>query len=635
MNKALYLGYGSENSAKQIGSIINSVGGSGYKPPTPDPTPQISKMSLQRKLPFNLGLSSLLDETAFQPLATKKANATRRNNIVDIVVDNDGTIYASDVVNNQIYRCTLPDHWELLAGTGPAGYSGDDGPAIGASLNKPAFIDLAPDGSLLLADFDNNRVRKIDRNGIISTLAGNGEATFSGDGGLAISAGIINPIAVSAAPDGSVYISEIAGCRIRRVGPDGIISTVAGNGMEAHTGDGGTAREASVYHPAGIDVAPDGSIYFTETSMGYAYCGCVRRIRPDGIIETVAGEFGTAYNSMEPIGDGGPAVNATVMFPVDLKVLDDGSFLFDDLILGRVRQVEADGTIHTVAGKLSFGEWSNYNTDAGDGGPATAGSILLPYGIDVSPDSTLYVAQPEYGDNLRSIKLVDFPAMDGAYHVPSPDGGEIYSFNGQGRHLSTYDAISGIKKYEFIYNEQGLFQIIDRDGKITELQRGTNNITIDGYKQETDLELDSEGYISSIQDPMGYTTSFNYDNGLMTSFYDKNEHRYSYKYNQQGRLEKSQQPDGAFIFLNGRSESRMYEVVTKTAMWKNSTSRSEEMADGDKYRQSYPAQERPIESERRPRETLLKSLKTVPSLRLMRDLIPAGGWLLPESKNHQ
>lgn len=498
------------------------------------------------------------------------------------MVDVDGTIYASDGVNNQIYRCTLPDHWELLAGTGQAGFSGDEGPALSASLNSPAFMDLAPDGSLLFADIGNNRVRKINRNGIITTVAGNGEATSSGDGGLALSAGITKPFAVSAAPDGSFYITETGSSRIRRVGPDGIISTVAGNGMKAITGDGGPAKAASVFQPLGIDVAPDGSVYFTEIVFEEK-CGAVRRIRPDGIIETVAGQFGATYSGDSFIGDGGPAVNATIVFPYDLKVLDNGSFIISDYYLGRLRQVEPDGTIHTVAGKLAIGEWKNYKTDAGDGGPATFGSIAYPFGIDVAPDRTIYVSQSEYGDCMRSVKLFDFPSMEGTYHVPSPDGDEIFTFDAQGRHLGTYDAIGGVKKYEFIYDEQGLFQIIDRDGKVTELRRVAEQIIIDGYGKQTELQLDPAGYIGRAIDPMGYTTSYIYDDyGLLTSVSDKNNHQYKYEYNPQGRLIKSQQPDGAYIGLAGYSESRMSEVFVTTAMGKSSTSRAEEMADGDK-----------------------------------------------------
>lgn len=543
VNQILYLGYGPENSAKQIGAIIDSVGGSGYQPPTtPEPTAGITEMTMQQSLPFDRGFSSFLpDETGSQRLTTREANSARKNYIADIVVDVDGTIYASDGVNNQIYRCTLPDHWEPLAGTGQAGFSGDEGPALSASLNSPAFMDLAPDGSLLFADIGNNRVRKINRNGIITTVAGNGEATFNGDGGFAISAGIHNPVAVSAARDGSIYITETESSRIRRIGPDGIISTVAGNGVQAHTGDGGPAKAASVFHPFGIDAAPDGSVYFTEVSGSES--GCIRRIRPDGIIETVAGQFGATYSGDSFIGDGGPAVDATVFSPYDVKVLNDGSFFFSDAFLGRLRRVNLDGTIHTTAGSMNIEEvYFSGSSSPGNGGPATAGCLYYPLGIDVSPDSIVYVTESvdEYlnsGGNLRSVKLFDFPSMEGTYHVPSPDGDEIFTFDAQGRHLGTYDAIGGVKKYEFIYDEQGLFQIIDRDGKVTELRRVAEQIIIDGYGKQTELQLDPAGYIGRAIDPMGYTTSYIYDDyGLLTSVSDKNNHQYRYEYNPQGRL---------------------------------------------------------------------------------------------------
>ena len=191
-----------------------------------------------------------------------------------------------------------------------------------------------------------------------------------------------------------------------------------------------------------------------------------------------------------------------------------------------------------------------------------------------------------YDGNVSSIRCIcqpNYSAINGVYQVPSQDGSEVYSFDEKGRHLATYDALSGSKKFDFVYNEQGLSQITDRDGKVTNIRREADKIIIDGYGQQNELQLNPEGYIRSIKDPMGYTTSFSYDNnGMMTVLNDKNNHQCTYTYDGQGRLQQTRQPDGASITMDGQTEGKMAQVVATTAMGKTSTSRMEESGNGDK-----------------------------------------------------
>src|SRR5439155_1692857 len=151
-----------------------------------------------------------------------------------------------------------------VAGNGSYGFSGDGGPATQATLRNPRNVALAPDGSLYIVDRDNHCIRRMGPDGIITTVAGNGTFGFSGDGGPATQAALRFPQDVAVAPDGNLYIADTGNRRIRRVGPDGIITTVAGNGTNGFSGDGGAATQAALSHPPGVAVGPDGSLYIFD-----------------------------------------------------------------------------------------------------------------------------------------------------------------------------------------------------------------------------------------------------------------------------------------------------------------------------------------------------------------------------------
>lgn len=171
-----------------------------------------------------------------------------------------------------------------IAGDGSVGFTGDGGPALQARLNSPSGVAVAADGSLFIADAGNNRIRRVGPDGIITTIAGTGHAGFSGDGGLAVQAGFNNPGGVAVAHDGSLIIADGDNNRIRRVGQDGIITTIAGNDVRGFSGDGGPATQASLLFPSDVAVAADGSILIADLSNFR-----IRRIGLDGIITTVAG----------------------------------------------------------------------------------------------------------------------------------------------------------------------------------------------------------------------------------------------------------------------------------------------------------------------------------------------------------
>ena len=390
-----------------------------------------------------------------------------------IAVGPDGSLYIADYSTQRIRRVRR-GIITTVAGNGLRGFSGDGGPATSAKLAEPYGVAVAPDGSLYIADRSNNRIRRVDPDGIITTVAGNGTASFSGDGGPATSATFSFPQGVAVGPDGSLYIVASSNARIRRVGPDGIITTVAGGGT-AGLGDGGPATSAQL-RPTGVAIGPDGSLYVADSSNDR-----IRRVGPDGIITTVAGNGLRGFS-----GDGGPATSAQLNNPsYGVAAGPDGSLYIADSANNRIRRVDPDGIITTVAGNgtASF---------SGDGGPATSATLAYPAGIAVGADGTLYVTD----NSNRRIRHVGFPLPGFAatdITISSEDGSQIYRFDSAGRHLDTLDAVTGTPIYTFSYDANGLLiSITDLDGDITHIERASDGapvaiVSADG--QRTDLTL--------------------------------------------------------------------------------------------------------------------------------------------------
>ena len=246
-----------------------------------------------------------------------------------------------------------------VAGTGEAGYAGDGGPATAAKFVGPRGVAPMPSGGFLVADRQDHRVRYVGPDGIITTVAGNGTEGGSGDGGPATQAQLGDPIAVSSTGDGGFLIADELN-RIRRVAPDGIITTVAGTGTRGGTGDGTPATGAALNNPSGVAAEPDGGFLIADLANSK-----IRRVDPSGIIHTVAGG-----GNADP-GDGGPATDARLHGPVSVELTADGGFLVVERDIQRVRKVAADGTISTVAGNGTVGF-------SGDGGLATSAQLHTP-----------------------------------------------------------------------------------------------------------------------------------------------------------------------------------------------------------------------------------------------------------------
>jgi sugar lactone lactonase YvrE len=264
-----------------------------------------------------------------------------------------------------------------VAGGSPGTCGGvvDGRPATQATI-CPQGVAVGPDGSLYIAE--NWFIRRVSPDGIITTVAGNGWWGYSGDGGPATQAVLSYPRGVAVGPDGSLYIADSGNHHIRRVGPDGIISTVAGDPIYSHngySGDGGPATEALLNYPTGITLSPDGSLYFADTINNR-----IRRVSPAGIITTVAGNGVAGYG-----GDGGPATQAALNYPWGVAVGPDGSLYIADSQNQSIRRVGPDGIITTVAG-------NGVNGYGGDGGPPTQAVLSYPRRVAVGPDGNIYFA---------------------------------------------------------------------------------------------------------------------------------------------------------------------------------------------------------------------------------------------------
>ena len=288
-----------------------------------------------------------------------------------------------------------------IAGTGAAGFSGDGGQATGAQINFVHSAAPTSDGGYLLADTINNRIRKVGANGTIATVAGTGSASYSGDNGPATAAAINNPRGIVALPAGGFLIPDSNNHRVRKVASDGTITTVAGTGVQGFSGDNGPATAAQLSIPFGVAPTADGGFLIVDVGNQR-----IRKVAADGTITTVAGNGTPGYS-----GDGGPATAASLRNPHNVAALADGGFLIADTTNLRVRRVSAGGTIETVVGTGVLGF-------SGDGGPASAAQLAHPKAVALTAAGDVLIADEQ---NER-IRFVGTPIAPGNVSPPTVSG---------------------------------------------------------------------------------------------------------------------------------------------------------------------------------------------------------------------
>ena len=497
----------------------------------------------------------------------------------------------------------------IIAGTGEWNGDGEGGPATQASI-YPSEIAFGPDGTLYL--IDNNKIRKIDKSGIITTVAGTGQWGYSGDGGPATEATFDGPSSIAVDRFGQIFVLDTYNKCIRRISggtidtyltfdeyaeaftmnnhqiylssnwgnkiywhwknQNGSFQEYAGTGEWGYTGDGGSASDATFRYIDRITIGPDGNLYIADYLNN-----CIRQITKSGRISTVAGKGGedsAGYN-----GDGGAATEAHLANPSSVAFSLDGSMYIDDDSNAKIRRVSPDGIITTIADFRQF-----YSRTSGCA--ASTHSYIA-----VSPDGDIYLVLSYEGFILKITKpLPGFDGLDLA--IPSEDGTELYKFNPNGKHLATYDALTGLVKYSFNYGESGyLLSVVDADGNLTTIERyGANPAAIvSPYGQRTTLAVNGDGYIESVTNPANESVRLTYfSGGLLATMTDPKGGTYQFDYDDLGRLVKDQDPAGGYTALERVELSNGYQITKKVAAEANAdyltTYTVENLANGDTRR---------------------------------------------------
>ena len=345
-----------------------------------------------------------------------------------LATDAAGNVYFSSL--HSVFKVDAGGTLTRVAGNARAGNSGDSGAAVAAQLNSPMGIAVDAAGNLFVADRDASVVRRIAANGTITTVAGNGTAGFTGDGGAATSAQINGPFGVAVDSTGNLFIADTGNEVVRRVTPDGTMWTVAGTGTRGFMGDGGAARSAWLNGPEGVAVDSAGTLYIADT-----FNGRIRRMGTDGVISTVAGVGSTGVYR----GDGGPAQNAALSLPTDVAADGGGNLYIADFGNSRIRLVSG-GIISTVAGRT-------------DGIPPTDGQAAVnvklegPTGVTVDRGGAVYFVEAGIGSGT-GLALGDYRvwkvSATGLFTTLAGNGLASYSGDGAAAAAAQFNGPSGV-----------------------------------------------------------------------------------------------------------------------------------------------------------------------------------------------
>ena len=483
-----------------------------------------------------------------------------------LVYKGDGSILHNDM--NMIQRA---------AGTGEDANDGDGGPALDAALEMYFEFTIGPSGDIYLTDSWNNSIRKIDSDGIITTIAGgNKNGGYRGDGGPASRAKLNGPEDIESDARGNLYFLDEGNYAVRKIDTQGIITTVAGNGTCAYSGDGGPAVDASLENSDGIAVDAAGNIYVIATiiedrvfsyrirkidnggtinTIAYiqsGYCpqfyystsdlvvddrgniyffdwagNVVRKIDQEGDMTVAAGNGG--YHQ-EFVGEGGPATQAPIGEIYDIALDSFGNLYIavGNFFLGgpggMIKKVDQYGIITTVAG-------SGIKRISGDDGLAAEAGMDLPYSIDFDPLGNLFV-----GDRCVIRKV----ACGGSRVFPD-DTGVGYVMTSTGQHEKTIDLDTGVTLREFGYNENNkLRSMTDQFGNQTTIQMDAGNVPtaiVSPYGLTTQLTIDANNHLTRVTYPGGGYFSFVYTpDGLMTAKIEPEGNRFDRGYDANGHL---------------------------------------------------------------------------------------------------
>ena len=561
-SRTLYLGDGGTRTAGSVNAIIQTVAGSGEL--------------------FTAGFNN----------DGIPATSGRTLRPAFLAVGPDGSFYYPDADIQQIYRVGPDGIQHVIAGiAGSAGYNGDERSARTAQLNAPFGIALGPDGTVYFNDGNNRRTRSITPDGIIHTVAGTGVDGYSGDGGPATAARIGVAINLSYAADGSLYISDSNKHAIRRVGTDGIITTVAGTGVRGFSGDGGLATAAQLGFPLGAAADAEGNLFIVDSENRR-----IRKVSASGIITTIGGDGTGAAAATDAAGDGGPAILAKIgvdrpgfiLDPNGLRVDPQGNILFADAGLHRVRRISRDGIITSLAGSGNVPVTPS--SPNGDGGAALQAKFVSPTDVDFGPDGSIYTIDVStFAVRRAAPPLPGFSG--GEIAIASENGAQLYRFDAGGRHLSTVNTFTGATVFTFSYDADGqLVRITDGDKNVTTILRnaaGSPLAIVAPFGQRTTLAADANGYLTSVTAPALPAHTFTYDaggGGLLTGETDPGGRAHTFTYDTAGRLTKDDAPGAAFTDFERVGIPRGYFVTGTTALGAVGKVQVENLANGAELR---------------------------------------------------
>ena len=546
--RAFYGGDGTHRRAETVWGTISTVAGTGQTTYNGDSIPA-DNASLSS--PYNV---------AFAP---------------------DGGLYIADTSHSRIRRVGLDGIITTVAGTGLSGHGGDGGPATQATFKSPIDVAVGPDGSFYVVEYSGNYVRKVTPDGIISTIAGTGQRGFGGDGGPATAAVLNVPTGVAVGPDGSVYITDQWNGRIRRIGPDGIMTTVAGNGGFGFGGDGGQAVLASLNYPRDVAVGPDGSLYIADM-----YNARIRRVGTNGVISTVAGNGYFGFS-----GDGWAATDAMISYPRNVSAGTDGSLYIVDYENNRIRRVSPEGIITTVAGNGQYGYNGDGAPATASSLASPDDAIIGPDGAlyiaDYLNHRVRRVARPLPGYSPSDVLI---SSEDGSALFVFDYRGRhlrtINTFTGVTIHRFDYDSGGRLGR---ITDQDNNATIIERDPAGTPLaivapggQRSTISLDGNGYLETF---TDPGGNATSfLYGPMG----------LLTSLTDPNGNLHGFEYDSAGRLLRDDDPEGGYKTLGfADSGAGNYTMTLGTALGRTSRYKVERLSTGaSRYTDTGPTESR-------------------------------------------
>ncbi len=303
--------------------------------------------------------------------------------------DATGNLYIADAGHNRIRMVNTSGIITTIAGTGTGGYNGDNILATSAELKGPTGVAVDAAGNVYIADNYNNRIRKIDATGIITTVAGNGTMGYSGDGAAATAAALNLPHELAVTPAGIIYISDTWNNCVRKVDAAGIITTIAGNGTYGYNGDNIPATSAMLYRPYGLSIDASENVYVADDGNHR-----IRKIKNTGIIITIAGNDTSGYN-----GDNQPATAAQLNDPFYATTDQFGNVYIADPGNFRIRMINTSGIINTIAG-------IGIDSCPDDGQDAISAKLASPIAISIDSYNDIYIT--DFGcDRIYSFRSVE------------------------------------------------------------------------------------------------------------------------------------------------------------------------------------------------------------------------------------